>query len=227
MDEKYAKYLLDKTKNDYNLIAQDFSRTRGNIWEEIKFLFDDYLTAGEKVLDLGCGNGRFYETFKNKDIQYFGLDASEKLIEIAKKKYPKADFRTGEALKIPFPNNYFNKVYSIAVLHHIPSKELRINFLKEAKRILRPNGKMILTVWKLNNRSLLLKYTILKIFGKNKMDFKDTLEPWAQKTERYYHWFSKKELVKLIKQTGFRIENIGVIKNKTGNRKNIYLIAAK
>jgi ubiquinone/menaquinone biosynthesis C-methylase UbiE len=230
MDKKYAKYLLDKTKNDYNLIAEDFSRTRENIWEEIRFLFDDYLTAGEKVLDLGCGNGRFYELFKNKDVQYFGIDNSEKLIEIAKKKYPKADFRTGEALKLPFPNNYFNKVYSIAVLHHVPSTELRVQFLKETKRILRPGGKLILTAWNFHDkkeRFLLLKYTILKIIGKNKMDFRDILEPWADKTKRYYHWFSKRELAKIVKKAGFKIETIGVIKNKTGSRQNIYLVAAK
>jgi ubiquinone/menaquinone biosynthesis C-methylase UbiE len=227
MDKKYAEYLLNKIKNDYNLISEDFSRTRAKTWLEIKFLFNDYLTAGEKVLDLGCGNARFYEFFKENDIQYFGLDNSEKLIEIAQQKYPKADFRIGSALNLLFPNNYFDKIYSIAVLHQIPSKEFRFQFLKEARRVLKPNGKLIITVWKLKKSSLLLRYTILKIIGKNKMDFKDILEPWSDKTERYYHLFSKKELVKLVDQSGFKVIKNGIIKNKTGNRQNIYLVAEK
>jgi len=230
MDKEYAQYLLNKTRDDYNLISDDFSRTREKPWGEIKFLFDDYLSAGEKVLDLGCGNGRFYGFFKDKDVQYFGLDNSEKLIEIAKKKYPKADFRAGDALNIVFPAGYFDKIYSIAVLHHIPSKELRLNFLKEAFNALKPNGKIIITVWKFHDKKetlLLLKYTILKIIGKNKMDFKDILEPWANKTERYYHWFSERELAGLAREAGLEIESSGVIKNERGNRQNIYLIAKK
>ena len=59
------------------------------------------------------------------------------------------------------------------------------------------------------------------------MDFKDILKPWADKTERYYHWFSKRELANLVKKSGFKIEEIGVIKNETGNRQNIYLVAQK
>ena len=230
MDEKYARYLLNKTCNDYNLIADDFSRTRRNIWPEIKFLFDDYLTAGEKVLDLGCGNGRFYEFFKDKDINYIGADNSKKLIELAKQKYPEADFRTDNALNPSFPNSYFDKVYSIAVLHHIPSKELRVQFLKEAKRVLKKEGKLIITVWKFHNkkeRLLLLRYTILKIIGKSKLDFKDILEPWSNKTLRYYHWFSKRELRDLASQAGFKIKKIGIARNKKGNRQNIYVVAEK
>ena len=193
-------------------------------------MFEDYLVPGERVLDLGCGNARSYEFFKNKDIQYIGTDNSENLIKIAKEKYPKADFRTDNALNINFPNNYFDKVYSIAVLHHIPSKELRLQFLKQAKRVLKQDGKLILTVWCLCNKKeklLLLKYTILKIIGKSDLDFKDVLKPWSDITKRYYHWFSKKELVKLAKKAGFKIEKIGVIKNEGGSRQNIYLIAQK
>ena len=231
MKKEYTKYLLNKTKSDYNLISEDFSRTRGKVWEEISFLFKD-TKPKEKVLDLGCGNGRFYELLKNTD--YTGVDNSEKLIKIAKGKYPEANFKTEDALSLSFPDNHFDKVYSIAVLHRIPSKKLRLQFLKEAKRVLKKNGDLILTVWKLpfkqynrKNLSLLLRYTILKLIGKSKLDFKDVLEPWGNKTFKYYHWFSKRELAKLIKKSGFKIKEIGVIKNQRGNRQNIYLVAQK
>ena len=230
MKREFAEYLLSKTKADYNLISEEFSRTRENIWEEIRFLFDEHLVAGEKVLDLGCGNGRYYELFKDKQISYFGIDNSEKLIEIAQKKYPEAKFQVGDALDLSFPNNYFDKIFSIAVFHHIPSEDLRRQFLNESKRVLKQGGIIVLTVWKFHEPKeifLRSKYTLMKLFGLSKMDFKDILEPWGNKTERYYHWFSEKELRKEVAAAGFKIKETGVTKNKKGNRQNIYLVAEK
>jgi len=226
MDKNYAKYLINKTCSDYNLIAEDFSRTRERIWEEIGFLFT--VKSGEKVLDLGCGNARYYQLLKNAD--YIGVDNSKELIKIAKQKYPKVNFFVQDALNLSFENNFFDKIFNIAVLHHIPSQGLRLQFLKEAKRVLRPGGKLTLTVWKFHQkkeRPLLIKYTILKIIGRSKLDFKDILEPWADKTERYYHWFSQRELKRLVKKAGFKIEKSGITKNSKGTRQNIYLIAEK
>ena len=74
---------------------------------------------------------------------------------------------------------------------------------------------------------MLLKYTILKLFSNSQLDFKDILEPWGNKTFKYYHWFSVRELRKLIQKAGFKINKSGIIKNNKGTRKNIYLIAEK
>lgn len=230
MRKEYAEYLISKTKEDYNLISEDFSRTRQNPWEEVSFLFKDYLKENDVVLDLGCGNGRYYNLFKDKKVEYIGTDSSEKLVRIAKEKHADGDFIAADALKLPFKNNYFDKVYSIAVFHHFPSKEIRKQFLAEAKRILKPGGLLILTVWKFHQPKeilLLIKYTFLKILGLSKLDFKDILEPWANKTKRYYHWFSKKEFKNLVESSGFKVEKCEVVANQKGNRRNIYLIARK
>ena len=89
---------------------------------------------------------------------------------------------------------------------------------------------MVITVWKFHETRelfLIFKFTILKLLGLSKLDFGDILEPWGKKTKRYYHCFSKRELRKTITGAGFRIEEFGVLKNKRGNRQNIYLIAQK
>ncbi len=230
MDGEYAKFLLTKTKEDYNLIAKDFSRTRSYPWQEIRFLFDNYLVANEKILDLGCGNGRYFPFFKEKKVDYFGVDGSSELIRIAKNKYQQGRFSVGDALDLSFPNNFFNKVYSIAVLHQIPSDELRSRLLKEIKRTLKSKGLLILTVWKFHRRKellLLLKYTILKAIRKSKLDWRDIFVSWGKKTERYYHYFSQRELEKLVKETGFEIIDSGTVKGLKGNRQNIYIVAKK
>lgn len=230
MKEKYAHYLLSKVKEDYNSIGYEFSRTRSFIWEETRFLFDNYIKKGELVLDIGCGNGRYFELVKNKEAAYVGIDNSQKLVALAKERYPNTDFMLSDALSLPFSPERFDKVYSIAVFHHIPSYELRLKFLSEIKKVLKPRGVLILTVWKFHRWEeyrLLIKYSILKMIGKSKLDFKDILEPWGNKIERYYHWFSRAELKNLLEKSGFKVKETGIIKNRKGNRQNIYIIAEK
>jgi ubiquinone/menaquinone biosynthesis C-methylase UbiE len=230
MKKEYAQFLLNKVVDDYNLIADDFSKTRVSVWPEIKFLFDDFLKKNDCVLDLGCGNGRWFEVFNKFSVDYTGLDNSKELIKIAKENYSEAKFIYGDALNLPFTDNYFDKIYSIAVFHQIPSEEFRVRFLQEAKRVLKPGGLLVLTVWKFHHRKSifsLIKYTILKILQKSELDFGDVLYGWGDKTKRYYHIFSKKELISVVKKSGFEIQDVGISMNKEGNRKNIYLIAKK
>ena len=202
MDKETAEYLLNKTCGDYNLIGGYFSSTRGFIWEDMKFL-KKFISKGDRVLDLGCGNARLIKFFRSLkiDYNYTGVDCSAKLIKIAKKKYPGEKFFKANALSLPFKNDCFDKIFSIAVFHHIPSKELRAEFLEEAKRVLMPGGIFILMVWNLRQRRFLsyhLKYFFLRLIRKSKLDFKDIFYPWKGQdrkilTERYLHCFTKKE----------------------------------
>lgn len=228
MKKDYANYILQKNRENYNLIAKDFSKTREKPWEELRPLFDHYLKKSERVLDLGCGNGRYFDWFKEKEVDYIGADNSEKLIQEAREKNPNAKFIYADALELPFVENSFDKVYSIAVLHHIPSKELRMKFLEQIKKVLKPEGILILTAWKIHQRKEILtfiKYFFLKILGFSKMDYKDTWETWGNYSKRYYHFFSKRELIRLIKNSGFGMCEAGVLKNKKGNRQNFYIVA--
>ncbi|PIS38608.1 MAG: hypothetical protein COT34_02765 [Candidatus Nealsonbacteria bacterium CG08_land_8_20_14_0_20_43_11] len=237
MDKEYAEYLLEKTRRDYNLIANDFSTTRSYLPEDIKSL-EKYIKDEDKILDLGCGNGRFVEMLPNKKTEYIGADNSERLIEIAKNKYPQYKFIVVSALNLPFSDNYFDKVFSLAVLHHIPSEEFRRQFLKEVKRVLKPGGLLILTVWNLNPFKMILigkherafsffKHSILKVLGKSKLDFKDFFVPWRKNCQRYVHCFSKNEIRKIAEKSGFKIKEIGISKSTKNKESGLYLIAGK
>jgi len=230
MKKEYAKYLLEKTYKDYNAIAKDFSSTRRFVWKGLEPLHD-YASPGDRVLDLGCGNGRLLQIFKEIDIVYTGTDGSEKLIEIAKKTYPNTTFQVADALHLPFSTNSFDKVYTIAVLHHIPSKELRLEFLEGVRRVLRPGGALILTVWDLRGGRGLrmnLRFGLLKVLCLSKLDFRDVFVPWRKSCRRYIHCFTKRELIKLTEKAGFRVKEIGILKMTEGGKQtNIYIVAQK
>ena len=221
----FERYILKKTRKDYNLIGDKFSKTRNRPWEEFEFLFED-VEEGTRVLDLGCGNGRFFEFFKGKNVDYTGLDKSEKLILKAQEKFPEAEFVVGDGLDLPFPDNSFDYVFSIAVLHHLPSIETRIAFLKEIKRVLRESGKARLSVWNRldGDKSIYFKNIKEKLTGK--MGIRDAMIPWKNNkgevvTERYYHFFKKRELVRLTEKAGFKVGRC-LVKGK-GIGSNIFI----
>jgi len=237
MDKKYAEYLLVKTRQDYDRIAEYFSTTRAFLWRELIPLMK-YVRPGDKILDLGCGNGRLFSLLKDRNIEYVGVDSSKELIKIAKEKNKEGNpkFIVEEALDLPFSENYFDRIYSIAVLHHIPSHDFRLEFLREVKQILKPKGLLILTVWNLAGRKvgfrLLVKYTILRFLGKSKLGVRDVFYPWKtskNKTlaQRYVHCFKKSELEDLFREVGFKVKDSGFIARGKSKEANIYLVAEK
>lgn len=205
------KKILNKTHSDYNAIADRFSRARKETWKEFDFLFDN-LKEKEDVLDLGCGNGRFYEKLKKG--KYIGVDNSEELIKIAKEKYGKEIFLVADALKLPFQDQSFNKVYSFAVLHHLPF-ECHEQFKEEVLRVLKKDGEFILTVWDLKKRC---EKEDVKRVSENEI-----LIPWHGLEDHYFYIFDLKKLEELFKE--FKIISKGEIKVK--NKNNYYVVFKK
>ncbi|MBU4351013.1 class I SAM-dependent methyltransferase [Patescibacteria group bacterium] len=233
MNENLAKEILDKVKRDYDLTVDDYTRSRSFIPEDIASLAD-YAVAGDRILDSGCASGRLYKTFSRKEIDYFGVDLSEKMIGRAMADHPTGCFQMADSRFLSFPENYFDKIYSISVIHNIPSEEFRQQYLKELKRVLKPGGLLILRVWDFWKRrampQLFLDSLARKMPGRDKIDFFDVFVPWKNSagqivTERYFHCFTKRELEKIIRVAGFDIEKVW--RDGQDPRTNIYLIARK
>jgi len=234
MKTEFARYLLDKVKQDYTAIAAEFSQTRLSLWPELQ-PFRKWVKDGDNVLDLGCGNGRLLELFQGVDIRYTGLDSSAQLLTIAASRCPgpKVSFVRGDVLSLPFAENSFDALYAVALLHQIPSSSLRLKVLGEAYRVLKKEGILILTVWNLWQKryfKYILKTIFLKIFGRTELDFKDAVIPWKMKDgtviERYYHAFTSRELRKFAQRAGFSILEAGFAR-RDAKRFNLYLIAKK
>ncbi|MDP3093811.1 MAG: methyltransferase domain-containing protein [bacterium] len=228
MERELAKQILEETKNDFNRIAPDFSRTRSRFWPELVTVFQGFAKDGNKILDIGCGNGRLLDLYAGKGVDYTGIDNSFAQIEEAKKRCPNNSFLVADALKLPFADKSFDKTFSVAVLHEIPSLEFRKAFLKEARRVLKDEGLLFLTAWDLRGRiGLILKYSFLKIIKRSGLDWGDIFIPWGSEVQRYYHVFGKREISRLVKSSGFEIIKTGVARKQDRSMANLYLIAKK
>ena len=221
MNKNYANYLLNKITEDYNKIGDKYSSVRKEDWKEMSFLFDRYLKGQDKVLDLGCGNGRFYPAFKEREVDYSGHDSSSKLIEIAKKNYPEAKFEVSSVFDI---KGSFNKIFSVAVLHHMPSSELRERFIEQCYLLLKEEGILVLTVWNLKEK---IKTDIFGFLKKMGLEKGDTFLPWYGAEDVFFHCFTLEELVQLVSSKGFEIIDKGEILVGKKPYSNFYIVAKK
>jgi SAM-dependent methyltransferase len=228
MDKAIQEKLLEIVRQNYDEIAGEFDVTRQKrLWPELIKLAAE-VKEGDSVLDIGCGNGRSLEAFKNKKISYLGVDASEKLINLAVDnfRHSRYKFLVGDILRLSeVTQDKFDYIFCIAVLHHIPGEDLRSKALEQLKDRLRPGGRIILTAWNLWRKRwpLILRSGLQKIIGRNSMDWGDLLFDWKRGkiSQRYYHVFSTYEFKKLVNKAGLSIDKI------YHDEHNYYLVLSK
>lgn len=109
----------------------------------------------KKVLDIGCWTGQFEQIACKYTKQIVGIDPGVEAIKTAKRLVPKAKFFVGDALNLKFKDNSFNTVTIMDVIEHIP-KGTEIRCLKEIKRVLKPNGYLIISTPYAHPLSILL-----------------------------------------------------------------------
>ena len=130
-----------------------------------------------------------------------------------------------DSLKLPVRSGTFDRVISIAVIHHFSTDSLRIQALEEIYRILRPGGQCLVYVWayeqehkKFQQQDVFVKWNLQNSYtkkGGGKLE--DSQQSTEEKTSfietgqrddtrqsvvyhRYYHMFMKGELEKLIEE---------------------------
>lgn len=97
--------------------------------------------TGSQILDIPCGTGRITTHLANKGFKVAGVDISNEMIEVAKKKDYSDNllsFKAGPAEKIPYSDNSFDHLTSCRFFIHLPS-EARIESLREFSRVSKGN----------------------------------------------------------------------------------------
>ena len=152
---------------EFTKAAKVYETNHAGIYEMCK---DDYppmlaeleTDPFDNVLDVGCGTGPVIELLAKKypEKHFIGLDITPAMIEVAQSKgLSNAEFVVGDAENLPFGDEGFDAVLCSNSFHHYPDPGA---FLREAYRVLRPGGKLILrdytsndvVVWLMNNFEL-------------------------------------------------------------------------
>lgn len=104
--------------------------------------------TGNRILEIGVGNGRDSIFFAKNGDFVTGIDVAPRAIDLAKKNAEAAgvdpiDFGIGNAESLDFEDAYFDAVYSVSVLHATNLS----SSLKELSRVLKPGGKGIIYLY--------------------------------------------------------------------------------
>jgi ubiquinone/menaquinone biosynthesis C-methylase UbiE len=130
---------LSEIVPEYN---SSLSLVKNLFWNRIKYAisFGD-IDDSKKILDIGCGIGNLLREIrkKNEACELYGVDFN---VNVRSLSIPSCKLKIEDANNLSFEDNYFDIVYALDVLEHIKEVEKAIN---EIKRILKPNGKLIIT----------------------------------------------------------------------------------
>ena len=136
-------------KADYSKIASFYDKGRSLSVQNATMWLDliakrSKASKGARVLDLGCGTGRFsLPMATHLGFSVTGADSSAEMLATAKEKdsYSEATWILADASDLPFPSSSFNVVFMSHLLHHVDSP---LAVLKECHRVLVPSGVVLI-----------------------------------------------------------------------------------
>ncbi len=171
-------------KIGYNKIAQDYQANR-SVYDHRKELeeFVNLLPKNAKVLDVGCGAGVPVTNFLvEAGFDVTGVDFSEGMLGLARKRVPKARFINKNMLKLGFKDNSFDGLTAFYSIIHVP-RERHVSLFRSFHRILKPKGIMLICL------------------GSDEWEAVD--EYYG--TEMFWSYYGPERSLRLVKDAGFRI----------------------
>jgi tRNA (uracil-5-)-methyltransferase TRM9 len=230
VDSSIAARLIELNRDFYTHFGDSFSATRHRIQPGVRRVLA-MLRGDESILDLGCGNGELARELAKRGHRgsYLGVDFSLPLLREAElqledfsAKFMQADLTqlsviseqllVTPALAPGASVGNWQVVTAFAVLHHIPSHELRLSILRIVCRLLKEDGFFIHSNWQfLNSEKLKARIQPWETAAipSSVVDAGDYLLDWRNggRGLRYVHHFDEKELDELAKASGFRVSD--------------------
>lgn len=165
----------------------------------------------ERFLDIGCGDGNFTTLMAKscgaKDV--YGVDISEKGVEMARKNGIKAFKVDVDEERLPFDDNYFDVVTALEVIEHLFDPD---NFLEEVYRVLQPNGVFVLSTPNLaaihNRIALLFGYQPFPMGVSARMNIGRIYEPDSDQSLDHIRVLTLRSLKKLLEVHNFKIIDV-------------------
>lgn len=226
-----AAYLIDINREFYTRFGDSFSATRQRIQPGVRQVLE-MLNGDESVLDLGCGNGEFARELAKRGHRgsYLGVDFSLPLLQDAESqpegfsaKFMEVDLTKLSAISDQLSEEgRWSVTTAFAVLHHIPSSELRLDILRVVRTLLQDDGTFVHSNWQfLKSEKLKARIQDWSKIGLSTedVDANDYLLDWRSGGEglRYVHHFSEEELDDLARLSHFRVVETFYSDGETGN----------
>jgi len=235
----------------YQITAEEFSKTRSFYWQGWKELVGPLTELGKshsqlKVLDLGCGNGRFAEFLQkegvHKKLVYHGGDNSKELLAFAQSRLEKQSFEKNlfyidlidalinDNLTNILPLKKYHVITLFGVLHHIPSFALRKTLFNALAERLTDGGLLVFTAWRFLNEKRFEKKQIHPTLAKidpDEIEENDYILDWQRglTAYRYCHYTNEGEAKKLIEQTSLVLKKEYTADGKSGNLNNYQILS--
>jgi SAM-dependent methyltransferase len=112
--------------------------------DEATPIIERHFPRGIRILESGCGIGRWLRFYQDRDRRIIGLEYSRETVEMVKRTWPDLEILEGDCERSPFPDGTFDGVLSFGVVEHWvegPQGPLR-----EILRVLKPGGKAFISV---------------------------------------------------------------------------------
>ncbi|WP_322508091.1 class I SAM-dependent methyltransferase [Anaerolinea sp.] len=245
MENKVIEVLREINRTFYLQYGESFARTRRRVQNGVKQVLERLPDEGV-WLDIGCGSGALAVEWlqRGRKSRYIGMDFSEVLLEEARRAVSvlhageQVTFLHGDLTDpdwhLAVQDIPLQGILAFAVLHHIPSHDLRLALLRTVHSLLSPGGWFVHSEWQFQHSPKLMSRRLpWSAAGLSEEDLEagDTLLDWretlsageGQRGLRYVHLFSPEELQQLAEQAGFSIEET-FSSDGLGNRLSLYQI---
>lgn len=231
MNSSTAAYLIDINRQFYTDFGDSFSATRHRIQPGVRRVLER-LSGDESILDLGCGNGELARVLAKRGHRgmYLGVDFSLPLLQEADSqperfsaRFIEVDLtRLADHVEVLLVSGTWSVVMAFAVLHHIPSTELRLSILRVVNQLLKEDGLLIHSNWQfLSSEKLKSRIQDWSTVGLSAEDVDpgDYLLDWRSGGHglRYVHHFDEPELRELAKGAGFQVVDTFFSDGERGN----------
>ena len=185
--EKYAERRLKKLKGHF---SKNYTKYGLFYFNKLR------LKNNEKVLDVGCGVGKFVGYAVEKGAEGYGIDFSPSVIKLAKANF-KGQFVVGDITKMPYQNNFFDKIFCDEVYEHLSLDEGQ-KMVNEIYRVLKPGGRFLI-----KTPNVLSNYGFRVIMGFHKLVRKGKFSLKTCHDFAHIHEYKKSEIPKRFRRFNY------------------------
>jgi SAM-dependent methyltransferase len=206
----------------YNIIADDFNKTRCYTWKCLKIfgkkIIKDDDIQNKTLIEIGCGNGRNldYIVLENiiKKNNIYSIDGCQNFVKMVKDKgYNCYECLIQEMKNID--NNTYDYLICIAVIHHLKTYEERFNAIVDCWNLVKKGGRAMFTTWAFEQNYIYKdkdEEIVINTKRPKKLDLGDNIVVWKGNkllekdntkyyniVNRYYYIFNEETWKKLWK----------------------------